>query len=61
MVTDQFLPEDSAIEMMTKIATAKMALPIVMLPKSLPAWELELHPCLQTQYLPDDPLKKLMG
>ena len=48
VVTDQFLPETLVVNLIAKIYTAQMALPVIMVTDILPAWELALHPGLES-------------
>jgi DNA-binding response OmpR family regulator len=47
LITDQFMPKLSGVELLRKIYTANMTLPIIMATGFLPTWEFALHPCLQ--------------
>jgi len=48
LVTDQFLPATSVVRLVKQIHAANMALPIILVSRSLPTWELTLHPWPQT-------------
>ena len=47
LITDQFMPKLSGVELLRKIHAADMTLPIIMATGFLPTWEFILHPCLQ--------------
>lgn len=47
LITDQFLPKLSGVELLKKIHCARMPLAIIMVTEILPTWEFALHPCLQ--------------
>jgi DNA-binding response OmpR family regulator len=47
LITDQFMPKLSGVELLRKIYAANMTLPIIMATGFLPTWEFALHPCLQ--------------
>jgi len=47
LITDQFLPKVSGVELLKKIHIARMTLPVIMATGILPTWEFALHPCLQ--------------
>jgi len=47
LITDQFLPKLSGVELLKKIHDARMSLPVIMVTEILPTWEFALHPCLQ--------------
>ena len=47
LITDQFMPKVSGVELLRKIHDAGMTLPVVMATGVLPTWEFALHPCLQ--------------
>ncbi len=47
LITDQFLPKVSGVELLKKIHVARMTLPVIMATGILPTWEFALHPCLQ--------------
>jgi DNA-binding NtrC family response regulator len=63
MLTDQFLPKLSGVELLKKIHTARMTLPVIMATEILPTWEFALHPCLQSVKMLRKPytLDKLLG
>src|ERR1017187_4174686 len=48
LITDQFLPKVSGVELLKKLHTARMTLPVIMATGFLPTWEFALHPCLQS-------------
>jgi DNA-binding NtrC family response regulator len=48
LVTDQFVPQASVVELITKIHAAGMALPVLMVTDNLPEWQIAVHPCLET-------------
>ncbi len=48
LITDQFLPKVSGVELLKKLHTARMTLPVIMATQILPTWEFALHPCLQS-------------
>ena len=43
VVTDQFLPKVSGVELLKKIHAARMTLPVIMATRFLPTWEFALH------------------
>jgi len=47
LITNQFMPKLSGVELLRKIHTADMILPIIMATGFLPTWEFILHPCLK--------------
>jgi len=47
LITDQFMPKLSGVELLRKIHVAGMTLPVIMATGFLPTWEFALHPCLQ--------------
>ena len=47
LITNQFLPKLSGVELLQKVHAAHMALPVIMVTGFLPTWEFALHPCLQ--------------
>jgi two-component system alkaline phosphatase synthesis response regulator PhoP len=47
LITDQFLPKLSGVELLKKIHDARMSLPVIMVTENLPTWGFALHPCLQ--------------
>jgi DNA-binding response OmpR family regulator len=47
LITDQFMPKVSGVELLRKIHAAGMTLPVIMATGFLPTWEFALHPCLQ--------------
>jgi len=47
LITDQFLPKVSGVELLKKLHTARLTLPVIMATGILPTWEFALHPCLQ--------------
>lgn len=63
LLTDQFLPEASLVELITKIHTARRAVPVIMVTNLLPLWELALHPCFETVTMLRNPytIEKLVG
>jgi DNA-binding NtrC family response regulator len=63
LITDQFLPKLSGVELLKKIHTARMTLPVIMATGILPTWEFALHPCLQTVTMLRTPytIDKLLG
>ena len=63
LLTDQFLPKLSGVELLKKIHTARMTLPIIMVTEILPTWEFALHPCLQSVKMLRKPytMDKLLG
>jgi DNA-binding NtrC family response regulator len=63
LVTDQFLPEAAVVELITKIHTARRALPVIMVTNILPPWELAGHPCFETVKILRKPytIEKLLG
>jgi len=63
LITDQFLPKVSGVELLKKIHTARMTLPVIMATGILPTWEFALHPCLQAVRMLRMPytIDKLLG
>jgi DNA-binding NtrC family response regulator len=63
MLTNQFLPKLSGVELLKKIHTARMTLPVIMATSIMPTWEFALHPCLQAVTMLRIPytLDKLLG
>jgi len=47
LLIGQFLPKVSGVELLKKLHTARMTLPVIMTTEILPTWEFALHPCLQ--------------
>ena len=43
LVTDQFLPKVSGVELLKKIHAARMTLPVIMATRFVPKWEFALH------------------
>jgi DNA-binding response OmpR family regulator len=48
LITGQFLPKVSGVELLKKLHTARLTLPVIMATNILPTWEFALHPCLQS-------------
>jgi DNA-binding response OmpR family regulator len=44
LITDQFMPKLSGVELLKKIHAAQMTLPVIMATGFLPSWEFALHP-----------------
>ena len=63
LITDQFLPKMSGVELLKKIHTTRMTLPVIMATAILPTWEFALHPCLQAVKMLRKPFtfEKLLG
>jgi DNA-binding response OmpR family regulator len=63
LITDQFLPKLSGVELLKKIHNARMPLAVIMATKILPTWEFTLHPCLQAVTMLRKPYSvgKLLG
>lgn len=63
LLTGQFLPKLSGVELLKKLHTARMALPVIMATDILPTWEFALHPCLQAVTMLRRPytIEKLLG
>ena len=63
LITDQFLPKVSGVELLKKLHTARMTLPVIMATGILPSWEFALHPCLQAVTMLRKPFtfEKLLG
>ena len=63
LLTDQFLPKVSGVELLKKIHVARMTLPVIMATSILPTWKFALHPCLQTVRMLRMPytIDKLLG
>lgn len=47
LITDQFLPKVSGVELLRKIHAAQMILPVIMATGQMPTWEFALHTWLQ--------------
>ena len=47
LITDQLMPKLSGVELLKKIHTARMTLPVIMATGYLPTWEFALHTWLQ--------------
>jgi DNA-binding response OmpR family regulator len=47
LVTDQFMPDETGVELLKKIRAARMALSVIMVTGVLPTWEFTLHTWLQ--------------
>ena len=63
LITSQFLPKLSGVELLKKLHTARMTLPVIMTTEILPTWEFALHPCLQSVAMLRKPftIDKLLG
>ena len=63
LITDQFLPKLSGVELLKKLHLARMTLPVIMVTEILPTWEFALHPCLQAVTMLRKPytIEKLLG
>jgi two-component system alkaline phosphatase synthesis response regulator PhoP len=63
LVTDQFMPKLSGVELLKKIHTARLALPVIMVTNILPTWEFSLHPHLQAVTMLRKPyaIEKMLG
>ena len=63
LITDQFLPKLSGVELLKKIHDARMTLAIIMVTEILPTWEFALHPCLQAVSMLRKPytIEKFLG
>ena len=63
LITDQFLPKVSGVELLKKIHKARMTLPVIMATGILPTWEFALHPFLQAVKMLRKPytIDKLVG
>jgi two-component system alkaline phosphatase synthesis response regulator PhoP len=63
LITDQFLPKVSGVELLKKMHVARMAVPVIMATQILPTWEFALHPCLQRVTMLHMPytIEKLLG
>ena len=48
VITDQFLPVISGVELIQKIYAAHLDLPVIMATGILPTWEFIQHPCLNS-------------
>jgi DNA-binding response OmpR family regulator len=46
LITDQHMPKLSGVELLKKIYTARMTLPIIMATGIMPTWEFAMHPWL---------------
>src|SRR5258708_684887 len=47
LITDQRMPKLSGIELMNKLRSENMALPVILVSGIIPTWELKNHPHLQ--------------
>jgi DNA-binding response OmpR family regulator len=63
LITNQYLPKVSGVELLYKIHEARMSLPIIMATRNLPTWEFTLHPWLlaATMLLKPYTCEKLLG
>jgi two-component system alkaline phosphatase synthesis response regulator PhoP len=63
LITDQHMPKLSGVELLKKIYTARMTLPIIMATGILPTWEFAMHPWLLPARMLLKPytLKNLLG
>lgn len=63
LITDQFLPKMSGVELLKKIHDARMTMAVIMATEILPTWEFALHPCLQTVSMLRKPytIEKFLG
>ena len=63
LITDQFLPRLSGVQLVRKICAASMSLPVIMATDILPTWEFALHPCLQAVTMLHNPYstEKFLG
>jgi len=63
LITDQFLPKMSGVELLKKIHDARMTMAVIMVTEILPTWEFALHPCLQTVSMLRKPytIEKFLG
>ncbi len=48
LITDQFIPKLSGVELLKKVHAAHMSLPVIMATACLPTWEFALHTWLQS-------------
>ena len=58
MITDQFLPGITGIDLVQKIYAAHLDLPVIMAKGFLPAYETVLHPCLNSITMLQTPYTK---
>lgn len=63
LITGQFLPKLSGVELLKRLHTARMTLPVIMATEILPTWEFALHPCLRAVTMLRRPytMDKLVG
>jgi len=63
LITDQFLPKVSGVQLLRRLHTARMTLPVIMATDILPTWEFALHTCLQSVVMLRKPytFEKLLG
>jgi two-component system alkaline phosphatase synthesis response regulator PhoP len=63
LVTDQFVPKLSGVELLKKIHAARLPLPVIMVTSVLPTWEFALNPHLQAATMLHKPytIAKLLG
>jgi len=63
LITGQFLPKISGVELVKKLHAARMTLPVIMATSILPTWEFALHPFLQAVKMLRKPytMDKLLG
>lgn len=63
LITGQFLPKLSGVELLKKLHAAHMTLPVIMATGILPTWEFALHPFLQAVKMLRKPytMDKLLG
>ena len=63
LITDQFLPKVSGVQLLRRLHAARMTLPVIMATDILPTWEFALHTCLQSVVMLRKPYTfgKLLG
>jgi len=63
LITDQFLPKVSGVQLLRRLHDASMVLPVIMATDILPNWEFALHTCLQSVVMLRKPytFEKLLG
>jgi two-component system, OmpR family, alkaline phosphatase synthesis response regulator PhoP len=47
LITDQFMPKVTGVQLLKKIQAARMTLPVIMATEFLPTWEFTLHTWLR--------------
>jgi DNA-binding response OmpR family regulator len=63
LITDQFLPKVSGVQLLRRLHAARLTLPVIMATEILPTWEFALHTYLQAVVMLRKPytFDKLLG